>query len=243
MKKLAKMLLMVASSVFSLMATYFFLYIIFALDMSKHGISPLWGISYCVLGSAGSFESIMANAVSRGTSILSIIFLTIASQIRYPFYSLYADIFYKDLPPILRGYVHLALTDEVFDQGVAKEFASLPFGLTRAQYCLCITALLHFSGFCGQIVGILLGSLDEIFLSAASIAIVILFLNGFVQSLFDKKKSGNAILGFIVTSICWFITSQMHWDINLITFSLVMIIGALLFKRFLENYNAKPERG
>lgn len=244
MKKIISYLFKAAPTVIGLMAAYFFLYILFALGQAHYGIHPLWGISYCLFGSAGSFESIIAREVSAGSNILAIVLLTITTQLRYCVYGLSVRDLYEGLHPLLRLYGYLGLTDEVFNQAVARDIASIPLGFTRAQYCLSVTALLHLSGLCGQLVGIVIGSvLPPLLLSAAECAITVLFVLGLISNLLNRKNRSNAILGILVTLACWVAVRWLPWNINFGTIALVVIIVVLILKRFWSSSEAGSERG
>ncbi len=178
------------------MAGYMILGIGFGIIWTSNGLNPLIGILMSVFLYAGSMQYVSVSLVTTGASVLSIIVMTLAVNIRHFFYSISMLNKYKDTGKF-KPYLIFALTDETFS--IACNGG--PQGLNEPSYYFWLSLFNQSYWVLGTVIGVVLGNVNISF-KGLEFAMTALFVVTCTDQILSKKNIPASVLGIIIPFLC-----------------------------------------
>ena len=179
------------------MAGYITLGTGFGLVCTSSGLSAIGAVVFSPLVFAGSMQFVSVDLILGAASPLSIIFMTIAVNLRHLFYSISMVPRYRGAGK-LKPYLEFALTDETFS--IVCDGA--PEGLDAPRFFFLLSLFNQSYWVLGTILGVTLQSLVHISFQGIEFSMTALFVVTFTDQILNRKSPLSSMLGIVVTLAC-----------------------------------------
>ena len=176
---------------------YLFLGAGFGILLVESGYSVLWAAVMALLIFAGSGQYLLVGLLASGASLASAAIATLLVNARHLFYGISLVDAYKTAGK-RRLYMIFGLTDETYSLVTQ---AKIPEGISREDYCFCVTALNHCYWVCGCVLGAVVGAVVPIDFSGVSFVLTALFVTIFVEQWLSSKDHFPALVGVVCTAL------------------------------------------
>ncbi len=207
------------------MAGYITLGIGFGLVYTSSGYSAIGAVVFSLIVFAGSMQYVSVDLLLSAASPLSVIFMTLAVNLRHLFYSISMVGKYKGTGRY-KPYLEFALTDETFS--IVCDGA--PEGLDGAKYYFLLSLFNQSYWVTGTILGVSLQSIVDMDFSGVEFSMTALFVVTFTDQLLRHKSLPASALGLLATLACLLIFGSQSFLIPSLAIIGVVLVLVVLFK-------------
>lgn len=205
------------------MAGYIILGIGFGILWISKGLSPWFAVLMSLLVYAGSMQYVSASLASSGASVLSIIVMTVAVNIRHLFYSISMTQKYRDMGKY-KPYLVFSLTDETF----SIVCNGAPEGLDERRYYFYLSLFNQCYWVLGTVIGVVLASVLTIPFKGLEFSMTALFVVTFTEHVLSRKNLTGSFSGLVISFVCLLLTDSSSFLIpSLLVMTLVLGIITL----------------
>ena len=179
------------------MAGYITLGTGFGLVYTSSGLSAMGAVIFSLLVYAGSMQYVSVGLILSAASPLSVIFMTLAVNLRHLFYAISMLGKYKGTGKY-KPYLEFALTDETFS--IVCDGA--PKGLDAPKYYFLLSLFNQSYWVLGTVLGVVLRSLVKLDFTGVEFSMTALFTVTFTDQILRHKSIPASVLGLLTTLVC-----------------------------------------
>ncbi len=209
------------------LVTYIILGIGYGVLMTNAGYNFIWSLFSALFIYAGAGQYLQADLLATQATILSVVFLTIAINVRYAFYGVSFLDKFKNYKWYEKIYLYFGMTDETYSLLVAH---SLQDKSDTKKFDIWLTRFNHIYWITGCVLGAFIGKLP-IDLTGVDFIMTALFVVIFIDQVRGKD---NPHLASVIGSICAIVSYLILKDDFIFPAIIASIIFLFIFRKKIE---------